>query len=248
MDNYLCYDIEEFDILESTNTFLCQRAKEGEDDRKVIVARSQTSGRGRRGKSFFSSRGSGLYMSILTRKAVSLDSLSFLTPAVACAVARAIERVSHKECGIKWVNDIFIDSKKVSGILTETKCDFDKGVLEYAVIGIGVNLCAPVGGYPKDIENIAGALFDDCDDCIRYELLKAILEELDIALSQLETQELLDEYRSRSILDGKEIEIMTPDGTVSGVAVEVDGKARLVVEINGERQALSSGDVSIKVK
>ncbi len=247
MKKYLDYEIEEFDSIESTNSYLWQLAKDGEVDKKVIVARSQTAGRGRRGKSFYSSGGMGLYTSVLLRKGVSLDKLSYLTPAVACAVARAIESISDKKCGIKWVNDIFVGSKKVSGILTETKCDFEKEILEYAVIGIGVNLCAPSQGYPDDIKNIAGALFESCDDGVRYELLRAILRELDLVMSQLETLEFLNEYRSRSILNGKEIEIFTPNGSISATAIEIDGQARLVIDINGERQALSSGDVSIKI-
>ncbi len=248
MKAFLNYQIEEFDVLESTNTLLWQRAKEGEVNGKVIIARSQTSGRGRRGKSFYSCEENGLYMSVLLRKAVSLDSLSYLTPAVACAVAKAIERVSYKNCGIKWVNDIYIGTKKVCGILTETKCDFDKRVLEYAVIGIGANLCEPKDGYPDDIKNIAGAVFEACSEEVREQLLEEILKELKDVTDQLDTREFMAEYRERSILNGKEIEIITSDGTVNAVAVEVDEQARLVIEINGEQKAITSGDVSIKIR
>lgn len=248
MKAFLNYDIEEFDVLESTNTLLWQRAKDGEADGKVIVARSQTFGRGRRGKSFYSPEGKGLYMSVLLRKAISLDSLGFLTPAVACAVARAIESVSGKKCGIKWVNDIYIGTKKVCGILTETKCDFNQGVLEYAVIGIGVNLCAPTDGYPEEIKDIAGAVLETYTEEKRERLLEEILKELDEVLARLEAREFMAEYRERSILNGKEIEIITPEGKTSVVAVEVDENANLVIEACGERKAISSGDVSIKMK
>ncbi len=248
MKAFLNYQIEEIDVLESTNTLLWQRAKEGEVDGKVIIARSQTAGRGRRGKSFYSREESGLYMSVLLRKAVLLDSLSYLTPAIACAVAKAIEKVSYKNCGIKWVNDIYIGSKKVCGILTETKCDFDKCVLEYAVIGIGVNLCEPKDSYPDDIKNIAGAVFESCSEELRERLLEEILKELNAVTDQLDTREFMSEYRARSILNGKEIEIITSKGVVNGVAAEVDEQARLVIEINGERKAITSGDVSIKMR
>ncbi len=249
---YFGYEIYEYESLESTNTLLFERAKQGEQDKTVIVARRQTGGRGRRGKSFFSPKGTGLYMSLLVRKALSLDSLNYLTPAVAVAVANAIERVSGKNCGIKWVNDIFIDDKKVAGILTETKCDFENSMLDFAVIGIGINLTAPVGGFPQEIKNTAAAVFDECDEAVRLALLQEVilqLEEilLEEILNDFSPEAFMGEYKQRSILNGRQIEVVTQEGIMPATAICIDDEARLIIKTDGGERALTSGEVSVKI-
>ncbi len=248
MQKLFGYEIYEYDSLESTNTLLFERAKQGEKDKTVIVARHQTGGRGRRGKSFFSPNGTGLYMSLLTRKALSLDTINYLTPAVAVAVAKAIESVADKKCGIKWVNDIYIEGKKVAGILTETKYDFKKGELCFAVIGIGINLTVPKGDFPDELKNIAAAVFEECCDDDRTKMMKEVILNLDGILNNFDPKRFMNEYRSRSILDGKEITVASPDGEVRATAIEVDDEARLVIKVGGEKAALSSGEVSIRLE
>ncbi|MBQ8623254.1 MAG: biotin--[Oscillospiraceae bacterium] len=247
MQELFGYKIYEYDSLESTNTLLFERAKQGEKDKTVVIARSQTGGRGRRGKSFYSPKGTGLYMSVLMRKGVLLDSLNYLTPAVAVACVHAIERVCGKTCGIKWVNDIYIEGKKAAGILTETKCDFEKGILNYAVIGIGINLTAPKGGFPDEIKNTASAIFDECDEALRLALLQEVLLELDEILADFNPNRFMDEYKQRSILDGKQIEIITNDGTLPATAICIDDEARLIIKTSQGVLALSSGEVSVKL-
>lgn len=241
------YTVYEYDTLESTNTLLFERGKEGEKDKTVIVARYQTGGRGRRGKSFFSPEGTGVYMSILTRKAISLDKLSYLTPAVAVAVSRAIEGISDKKCDIKWVNDIFIDSKKVAGILTETKCDFEKGRLDFAVIGIGVNLFKPTNDFPDEIKNIATSVFDERNEELRSKLIEKIIFEFDLVLENFDPDSFMDEYRSKSLLDGKKIVIISDGEEKEATALYIDRLARLVVKTKEGEIALSSGEVSIRL-
>ncbi len=147
------------DEIDSTNNFLKQKAESGEKSGTVIIAKRQTGGKGRLGRSFFSPQG-GMYLSILLRPQISAEKSLFITTAAAVAVCRAIEKVSNKKSGIKWVNDVFIDNKKVCGILTEASLDFETGGLYYAVVGIGVNLYYPKNSFPNDIKSIAGTVFD----------------------------------------------------------------------------------------
>lgn len=247
MREFLGYRIFEYDCLESTNTYLSERAKLGEGDKTVVIAKHQTGGRGRRGKSFFSPEGTGLYMSVLIRKAILLDELGYLTPAVAVAAAHAIERMGQKKCGIKWVNDIFIDGKKAAGILVETKCDFEKNALEYAVIGIGINISEPQDGFPEEIKNTATAVFEAADDVKRVALTHELLLELEKILNPFTPKRFMTEYKARSILDGRTIEVITPSGVMQATAIGIDDNAHLVIETPDGRQALSSGDVSVRM-
>ena len=148
-------DIIEKDSVTSTNTELIEMAKNGAKEGTVLIASEQTAGKGRTGKSFYSPEGSGVYLSILLRPDFKPEDALFLTTIAAVATAKAIESVSDKEAKIKWVNDVYLDNKKVCGILTESALSSDMEKLDYAVVGIGINLCPPEGGFPDDIKNIA---------------------------------------------------------------------------------------------
>lgn len=142
----------------STNTLLKAEAAEGAPEGAVLVAGEQTEGRGRMGRSFFSPPGSGLYLSLLLRPQAPAAETAKLTAYAAVAVAEALEEAGGA-AEIKWVNDIYMGGRKVSGILTEAALDCERGVTEYAVVGIGVNLYAPEGGFPPELGEIAGAAF-----------------------------------------------------------------------------------------
>lgn len=245
---YNGYEIEEFDIIDSTSTLLTERAKNGAKDKSVIIAREQSAGRGRYGRKFYSPKGAGLYMSLLIRKRLPMELAMLLTPMTACAVSRAIEKVTDVRCGVKWVNDIYIDGKKAAGILTETKFDFESKVLEYAVIGIGINLAPPDGGFEDEIAQIATAISDRYDEAMREALIKEILNQLDIYLYKLGSKELMEEYRRRSIILGKDIEIRSLTGDRPARALDIDNNGNLIVESSLGYETLSSGEVSIRMK
>lgn len=249
ISSYHGFEIEEFDELDSTNTKLVSLAKAGERSGKVIIAGTQTAGRGRQGRSFFSPGSTGLYMSVLIRKPIKVSDAVLLTPAAAVAVSSVLEKISGKKMGIKWVNDIFTDGKKLCGILTETKFDFEKERLDYAVIGIGVNLCAPESGFPDEIEAVAAALFDARpSDEIREKIVLNILDALNEAVNQLGSREFLSDYRRRSVLIGKTVSVLTPQGSYNAVAVDIDDTARLVVKtFDGGIKALDSGEIRAKL-
>ena len=148
-----------FDTVGSTNTVCLTRASEGEAGPYAAVAGGQTSGRGRRGRSFFSPEGTGLYMSILLRPSgLTADQAVKYTTVAAVAVCRAIETAAGRKASIKWVNDVYVGGRKACGILTEASFNPEDGTLDYAVVGIVINVYEPQGGFPEDIRDRAGAL------------------------------------------------------------------------------------------
>ncbi len=127
----------------STNLTAKQLAAEGAPHGTLVAANHQTGGRGRRGRSFASPPGTGLYLSMVLRRALPMQNAVLVTSAAAVAVCRAVEAVSGKRLGIKWVNDLYFYGKKCCGILTEAAADVESGGLEHLVVGIGVNLYEP---------------------------------------------------------------------------------------------------------
>lgn len=151
--------LDVFDTVDSTNTVCLRRASSGESGTYAAIAGCQTRGRGRRGRSFFSPYGTGLYMSILIRPAgLTADQAVKYTTIAAVATAEAIEAVSCRAASIKWVNDVYIGGRKVCGILTEASFNPEDATLDYAVIGIGINVYEPEGGFPEEIRDRAGSL------------------------------------------------------------------------------------------
>lgn len=239
------YTIRHFNEIDSTSSYIMRLAADGERSRIAVIADSQTSGRGRRGKSFYSSDSCGLYLSFLLPDRIPIDQAMFLTPMIACCVAKAIENLFGISVGIKWVNDLFLNGRKVAGILTETKFDFESNLLEYAVVGIGINLSEPSGGFPQEIKSIAGSLGVGSDTDTKLKLAETILSLLDKYLPLLGTDKLTDEYISRSILIGREINIVYADRTESAVVKEINRDCNLVVVTSDGEKVLSSGEVSI---
>lgn len=245
---YAGYRITEYTELGSTNTFLTELAKEGEPGGRVVAALKQSSGKGRRGRSFFSSKPSGVYMSVLYRQELSVNDGLLITPAVACAVAEAIEEVSGRRTGIKWVNDIFADGKKLCGILVESRFCFERDSMDYAVIGIGINLAEPEGGFPDELENIAGVLFDKYTEENRLNIIHKVLEKLNKYLPEIKTRGFLEDYRRRSILIGRTVNVVSNGEAYPAQALGIDDMARLIVELpDGQIMTLDSGEVSVRI-
>ena len=240
------YEFEVVDIADSTNTLLKNRAK-FEDEGKVLIANTQTSGRGRLGRSFYSPAGSGLYMSLLLKPRIAPTESLLITTCAAVAVCEAIEAMSGKKAGIKWVNDVFVGGKKVCGILTES--GITDGKLDYAVLGIGVNLydC----GFPDSLKDIAGAVFDGkpCSCDVRDKMAKEICERFFAYYENLCEKRFLGEYRRRSIVTGKTVNVISGGNTREAKVLDIDDDLALLVEFpDGTRERLLSGEVSIRIK
>ena len=137
------FDIKTYKTLESTNSLLKLDAEAEAPTGTIVISEEQTKGRGRMGRSFYSPGNTGIYMSILLRPKISAYESLSITTCAAVAVAEAIEMNSNKKAEIKWVNDIFVNNKKVCGILTEASLDLENGGLRYAILGIGINVFAP---------------------------------------------------------------------------------------------------------
>ena len=237
-----------FDRLESTNITAREIAR-GDLREQVIITRTQTGGRGRLGRSFFSPTG-GLYMSLILRPRVHASEAIKITTTAAVAVARAIDASAGTRCEIKWVNDVYISGRKVCGILTESKINSD-GMLDFAILGIGVNLVPPEGGFPAEIADRAGAVFDVLHDNADNLLAAGIINEFLRLYGVAHSRECLDEYRSRSCVIGREVDVMrVVDGdTTPATAVDIDDEFRLIVRCaDGRTEALGSGEVSVRAQ
>ena len=244
--------VSAFSLLASTNATAKQMAADGAQNGSVVIAERQSAGRGRMGRSFFSPDGTGLYMSLIVRRDMPPEHATRLTTAAAVATAQAIEHISHREACIKWVNDIYLDGKKACGILTEGGFCAASSGMEYAVIGIGVNLAPPEGGFPSDISNIATAVFD-CPSAacgMREALAAEILNRLVPMLDDLTSPDILDEYRRRSLIVEQEVLVHRADApSRTAYAMGVDEEFRLVVRYeDGTTESLESGEVSVRAK
>lgn len=249
---YLKYplDIHVYQTISSTNTILKEMAETGAPEGTVLVANEQTSGRGRLGRKFASPSGTGIYFSILLRPDIPAGESLFLTTSAAVAVAKAIESVSERKAKIKWVNDVFIDDKKVCGILTEATFNMETAKLNYAVVGIGINVCFPEGGFSEDINEIATAIFDNKSDSVnkRSKLLANVLNYFMDYYHSFGSKSYLEEYRNRSLIIGRKIIVIDKSGNKPATAISIDDDCHLLVRFeDGTEKLLSSGEVSIKL-
>ena len=244
-----CVTVDIREEVTSTNTVLKELAEQGEKEGHVLIAERQTAGKGRLGRSFASPRGTGLYMSILLRPRFSAEESLSITTAAAVAVAEAVERVTGRRAMIKWVNDVYLNGYKICGILTEASIDFETNGLLYAVLGIGVNLQEPEGGFPGELKEIAGAVYQETEappPGIRAALAAEILNSFFGFYQNLEKRPFLSEYRNRSLLTGKKIRFICGKKELSGTVRGIDEEARLLVSLeNGEQAAFTAGEVAI---
>lgn len=233
----------------STNTALRALAEAGAPEGTVYIAQSQTGGRGRMGRSFYSPAGTGLYLSLLLRPVSWKPARAAqLTAAAAAAMCEAIREVTGKEPGIKWVNDILLDGKKVCGILTEASFSMESGVLEYAVLGLGVNVYPPEGGFPKELEGVAGAVLDAPGEDVRNRLAGEFLNRFLAGYERPEDRSFLDTYRRRSVAVGREVTVLSGGHERRAFAYAVDDDCRLLVRYDdGTEQALSYGEIRITI-
>lgn len=231
----------------STNDVLKAEAERGAPEGTVLIAETQTGGKGRLGRRFESPVGTGLYLSILLRPRLSAEGSLFITTAAAVAVAEAVEEVADVEAQIKWVNDVYVGGKKVCGILTEASVDFESGGLHWAVLGIGINITEPEGGFPPALREIAAAVFPGKRPApVRSRLAAAVIRRFFAYYADLGSASFLAEYRRRSFLDGRRVSFALGNERFSGVAAGIDEKARLVVRLDsGETRAFSAGEVSL---
>ena len=230
--------------VDSTNAYLRRLAAEGAPDGTAVIAEAQTAGRGRLGRQFASPPGAGLYMSVLLRRDIPVSRLPLLTPYVAVAAARAVERLAPVRVGIKWVNDLRIGEHKIAGILTEGGLA-DRERLAYAVVGVGINLLP--AALPAELSGIAAAIGDFAPPPSTAAMAAALLDALFADYASFEDGSFLCEYRRRSVVLGRTVTATDGERSISGVAesIEDDGALRLMTE-DGPL-SLRAGEVSIRM-
>lgn len=240
--------LEVLSCVDSTNSLLREKANAGIPEGYVILAGQQTGGRGRMGRRFYSPPDTGLYLSLLLRPTHLPPARAVgITTMAAVAACRAIEAVSKQASQIKWVNDIYLGGKKVCGILTEASFGLEDGFLEYAVLGIGVNVFPPREGFPDELRELAGSVFTQpCSDG-KNRLTAAILNRLMAYYTAPEKARYVQAYRARSLVIGKDIQVLSPEGTKSAHALDVDEDCHLIVRYDdGRIENLSYGEISIR--
>lgn len=242
-------DIQVYNEVDSTNQSAKQAAVSGKAGHgSFVLARCQKNGRGRRGREFYSPVDAGLYLSIVLEPKGTLRDSLLITTAAATAVYRAVEKVCGISLDIKWVNDLFYKGKKVCGILTEAVTDFESGEIEFAVVGIGLNLYRNQEGFPEELKDIAGTLFNsakEADAVDRNRLIAAVVNEL---LAETKDLKLSREYVEHNIIPGHIIKIIDGPRTRKAFALSICPDGRLLVkEANGKESVLSFGEVSVFV-
>ena len=239
-------DIIVYDEIDSTNTEAKRRLYSSEvKDFTVIVSDMQKGGRGRTGKSFTSPKGSGVYFSIILHPKDSYDFSYFdlTTVKAAVAVAEGIKEATDKQVEIKWVNDLFLNGKKICGILSELDADFESRSVKSVIVGIGINVNEPRDDSFKDLKDIAGYIGTDV---IRNEILSSILNAFYENNFVKSDKEIIDYYKKHSLVIGKELSFELNGKKYSAKGIDINDKGNLIVDTGKEKITLSSGEVSIK--
>ena len=242
------YNIHLYNEVDSTNTVAKRAAEDGAPGWSVFIAESQIKGRGRLGKSFVSSRGTGIYTSVLLYPDMPADKAVMITVTAAVAAAEAIEANCGKKTMIQWVNDVYIDDRKVCGILTEASFDTISGRMAYAVLGVGINVAPPSGGFAPEIKAVAGAMAKAATADLRAKTIASFLD-LFAKYYDAGAESITEKYRARQYLTGKAVEISQGDKKTSAVALGTDDSCRLRVRYaDGREDVISFGEVSVKSK
>lgn len=241
---------EVYDELDSTNNRMKEYIYSGKRDVGLIVADSQTMGRGRMGRSFDSPSGHGIYMSLLIRPDMQGEHALLITSAAAVAVVRAVRKLTGLGAVIKWVNDIYIGERKVCGILAEA---VSIGAQEMdVVLGIGINVTSSNDMFSESVRDIAGSLYGlseyDGNRVSRNEIIAEVVNEFHGIFRNIEKREFMEDYRKYSMVIGKEVRFFKDNVRVSGKAVDIDDNGGLLVDTHEGRILLNTGEVSLRLK
>lgn len=238
------------ECVDSTNTYLKKLAKEGATEGTVVIANEQTAGKGRLGRTFQSGKNTGIYMSVLMKPKGPIENISEITAWVAVAVAKAIERVAGIKPGIKWVNDLVLDGKKICGILTEMTTVEEREQVSRLIVGIGINVNNQTEDFLEEIQDIASSIYAITGKMIaREELAAAVISELDSMYQEwpCKKEEYLRYYRDACVTIGKEVRIIQNGVERIGEAKNVTEEFQLQVSYqDGTMEVVSSGEVSVR--
>ena len=241
--------IQVYDTLPSTNDLAKTLARQGAPQGTVILAKNQTQGRGRMGRSFHSPENCGIYMSLILRPNCPASELMHLTCAVAWAMCNAVEKATGLRPGIKWINDLVHQKRKLGGILTELGFD-SQGKVSYAVIGIGLNCLQQQADFPPELQEIAASLSMFCEKPIKIAAVatQMILSMEDMARKLLtEKETILARYRADCVTLGQDVVILREGSRREAFALDIDDQGALILRFpDGHQEAVSAGEVSVR--
>jgi BirA family transcriptional regulator, biotin operon repressor / biotin---[acetyl-CoA-carboxylase] ligase len=236
-----------FDTTRSTNDAAKLLGVQGAAEGTIVVAETQTAGRGRLGRSWVSSPGVGIYASLLLRPPLPPNELPQITLSTAVSLVRALTRAVGVTPGIKWPNDLILKGKKLGGILTEMETESDQ--IRYLVVGLGLNVNTPE--FPPELDGLATSLrLAEGRNFPRLTILKAWLEEFeDLYLRFLARgfSDILEEWKEHSVTLGKYVAVRQGPRQVEGLAMEVTPEGALVLETaRGEEVKVTSGEITVE--
>ena len=236
-----------FESIDSTNTRAKELAFQGAPHGTVLIADHQTGGRGRRGRSFHSPAGSGIYMSVILRPHCPASELMHLTCAAAVALCDAVEHSCGFRPGIKWTNDLVYGQRKLAGILTELGFDF-QGNVDWAIVGMGINCTQEGSQFPEEIRSMAGSLTSVSGKSIDRAKVAAAMMDALYQMDLTEKEKTLAQYRADCVTLGKEVSVVRADGIIHHcTALDIDEEGALIVRhTDGHLETVSSGEVSIR--
>ena len=243
------WQVNWYDTVDSTNTKAKALARDGVPHGTVLIAGAQTAGRGRMGRSFASPAGLGLYLSVILRPGCKAEELMHLTCAAGVAACDAVLSVSGCRPGIKWINDLVAEKKKLCGILTELSVDAGTGLVSYAVIGIGINCNHRPEDFPPELRDIAVSLKTVTGKAVEISRLAAALITALYAMDQTllsGRDAMMARYRADCVTLGQQVRVIGQE-TRNATALDVDQAGGLVVRYeNGDIETVSSGEVSVR--
>lgn len=236
-----------FEEIDSTNLEIKRQVLNKGQHGLVVVAEEQTKGRGRKGRSWVSPKGTGIWMSILLKPRIDPHSASMLTLVAGLAVCESIKAMTGLEAKIKWPNDIVINGKKICGILTEMSTEIDH--LGYVVLGIGINVNTEM--FPQGIQDIASSIFIESGQKIsRVKLLQNILKSLekyyDIFIKDCDLRNLIEQYKQLCVTYQNYVSVIGRTETKKGLIIDITDTGELIMENEDGRHKIIAGEVSVR--
>ena len=246
--DWVAKEVLYFDTIASTNIKAQELAEKGYPSGTLVVADKQESGKGRRGRSWVSPSGTGIFMTLMIKPDINPNNASMLTLVAALAVAKAITSVTGEEALIKWPNDIVVNGKKVCGILTEMNAQFD--YINHIVVGIGINVHNE--SFPEEISQMASSLMIEAGGK-RFHRAQIIAETMsyfeqyyDTFLKTQDLSALVREYDELLVNRNKSVRVLDPKEPFDGKAMGITPKGELIVDTWESRKLVSSGEVSVR--
>lgn len=240
-------DIIVLDETDSTNNYAKELARKGAKNATAVIAERQTAGKGRMGRSFCSPYGTSIYLSIILRPETDMETSQLITSCAAVAAAQAIDKVCGTDVKIKWVNDLFLNGKKICGILTEASVNFESGQPEYAVVGIGINVKSIKNIFSQELMNVATSIEDEIGRApSRAKIIAEILKNMDKLTKNLSDTAFMEDYRKRSFIIGHKVSVSKFDSEKTALAIGISDNAGLIVRYeDGTEEILNSGEARI---